>query len=106
MRIPTQLRERLRTVTAAEPTDEAFLSKPYASVQLLLLAAVGLLGFGILMAVSTTIAASHDDSGGTGSIWAQMVKEVEFIAIGLPLFWFAMRMSPRMLRVLVYPMLC
>ena len=37
---------------------------PYASVQLLLLAAAGLLGFGILMAVSTTIAASHDDDGG------------------------------------------
>jgi cell division protein FtsW len=80
-----------------------FLDKPYASVQLLLLAAVGLLGFGLLMAVSTTIAAAHDGTG--GSIWAQMTKELEFIVIGLPIFWLAMRSSPRVLRVLVYPIL-
>jgi cell division protein FtsW len=90
------------TVERREPVGQRFLDKPYASVQLLLLAAGGLLGFGVLMAVSTTIAASHDSGG--GSIWAQMVKEIEFIAVGLPIFWFAMRSSPRLLRMLVYPM--
>jgi len=108
MSFVAQVRGRLRPagITGArERSDQRFLDKPYASVQLLLLAAAGLLTFGVLMAVSTTIAASHDDSGGTGSIWAQMIKEVEFIAIGLPIFWFAMRSSPRVLRVLVYPML-
>ncbi|MCU1658546.1 MAG: hypothetical protein JWO57_3202, partial [Pseudonocardiales bacterium] len=37
---------------------DRFVDRPYASVQLLLLAGAGLLGFGVLMAVSTTIAAS------------------------------------------------
>jgi cell division protein FtsW len=83
-----------------------FLDRPYASVQLLLLAAVGLLGFGILMAVSTTIAASHDVNGtGTAAIWSQMIKEAEFVAVGLPLFWFALRLPPRAYRVLTYPAL-
>lgn len=77
---------------------------PYASMQLLLLAMGGLLGFGILMAVSTTIAASHDLEG-VGSIWGQAVKEGEFIAIGLLLFWFAVRCSPRGFRFMAYPVL-
>ena len=93
--------------TIVPPTEgRKFLDRPYASVQLLLLAATGLLGFGILMAVSTTIAASHAaDDGTTSSIWTQVVKEAEFIAIGLPLFWVAMRMSPRAYRALAYPIL-
>ena len=83
---------------------QQFLDKPYASVQMLVLASAGLLGFGILMAVSTTISAAHDN-GGTGSIWGQGIKEVEFIVLGLVVFWFSARMSPRMLRALVYPVL-
>jgi cell division protein FtsW len=81
-----------------------FLDRPYASVQLLLLSAAGLLGFGLLMAVSTTIAASHDPTG-NGQIWSQVVKEAEFVLIGLPIFWLAMRMPPRAFRVLAYPAL-
>src|SRR3954469_514352 len=79
-----------------------FLDRPFATVQLLILCGVGLLGFGVLMAVSTTIAAAHT---GGGSIWGQSVKEAEFIAIGLVLFWFAARMSPRGFRYLAYPVL-
>jgi cell division protein FtsW len=94
------VRGRLRPESAVQ----RFLDRPYASVQLLLLSAVGLLGFGVLMAVSTTIAAAHDNNG-TGSIWGQSIKEGEFIAIGLVLFWFAMRLSPRAFRMLVYPIL-
>jgi cell division protein FtsW len=97
----------LDTVRGRPRTESAvqrFLDRPYASVQLLLLATVGLLGFGVLMAVSTTIAAAHDNNG-TGSIWGQSIKEGEFIAIGLVLFWFAMRLSPRAFRMLAYPIL-
>jgi cell division protein FtsW len=94
------VRGRLRPESAVQ----RFLDRPYASVQLLLLSAVGLLGFGVLMAVSTTIAAAHDNNG-TGSIWGQSIKEGEFIAIGLVLFWSAMRLSPRAFRMLAYPIL-
>ena len=60
--------------------------------------------FGVLMAVSTTIAASHRrrrhrldlDPGRQGG---------EFIALGLPLFWSPMRLPPRAYRLLAYPML-
>lgn len=69
-------------------------------MQLLLLAVAGLLGFGVLMSVSTTIAAS-----GAGSVWGQSIKEAEFIAGGLLLFWFAVRLSPRAFRLLAYPVL-
>ncbi|MEO6886548.1 MAG: putative lipid II flippase FtsW [Jatrophihabitantaceae bacterium] len=95
-------RERLRPA----PAGQRFLDKPYASVQLLLLAGIGLLGFGILMAVSTTISASHDANGtGTAQIWNQVVKEAEFVALGLPIFWIAVRLPPRAYRVLTYPAL-
>jgi cell division protein FtsW len=101
------LLERVRgTLRGPEPDGQRFLDKPYASLHLLLLAGAGLLGFGILMAVSTTIAASNNDTGaGTTSIWTQMIKQGIFVAIGLPVFWFAMRLSPRAYRVLAYPIL-
>jgi cell division protein FtsW len=90
-----------------EPAERGrFLDRPYASVQLLLLAVLGLLGFGVLMAVSTTIAASHDSaSGATSQLWSQVVKEIEFVAVGVPLFWVAMRLPPRAFRMLAYPAL-
>ena len=97
-------RVRRPAAAARRRTAARFLDRPYASVQLLLLASAGLLGFGMLMAVSTTIAASHAaDGGSTGTIWTQVVKEGWFLAIGLPLFWFAMRLSPRAYRALAYP---
>jgi len=95
-------RMRGRVLPVREGTR--FVDRPYASVQLLLLAAAGLLGFGLLMAVSTTIAVSHD-SGGTSSMWAQVVKEAEFVAVGVPVFWIALRLPPRAYRVLAYPTL-
>ncbi|MEP7019741.1 MAG: hypothetical protein ABI808_03750, partial [Pseudonocardiales bacterium] len=75
--------DRLRARVLPEREGTRFVDRPYASVQLLLLAGVGLLGFGVLMSVSTTIAASHS-AGGAPSMWAQMIKEAEFVAIGLP----------------------
>jgi cell division protein FtsW len=88
----------------AEQARKEFLDGPYASVQMLLLASLGLLGFGVLMAVSTTISAAHDN-GGTGSIWGQAIKEGAFIVLGLVIFWFSVRMSPRVFRALAYPLL-
>ncbi len=84
------------------PVVRRFLARPYASLQLLITAGIGLLCFGFLMSVSTTIAAARDN-GGTGSIWNQAVKEVLFIGLGLVLFWFAVRMTPRRFRLLAYP---
>jgi cell division protein FtsW len=94
------VRDRLRR----EEPAQRFTDRPYASVQLLLLASVGLLLFGVLMAISTTIAAGNGVNG-AGSVWGQSVKEAEFIGIGLLLFWFAVRLSPRGFRLLAYPML-
>jgi cell division protein FtsW len=92
--------------SAAVSAGRRFLDGPYASVQLLLLAGAGLVGFGVLMAVSTTIAASHQaDGSGTGSIWAQAIKQFEFLALGLPLFWVAVRLSPRAYRAMTYPVM-
>jgi cell division protein FtsW len=96
--------QRVRDLRARheESAYGRFLDRPYASVQLLLLAGAGLLGFGILMAVSTTIAASHQ---GDGNIWDQVVKEAIFIGIGLPLFLVAICLPPRAYRLLVYPII-
>ena len=104
---PSGLLGRVRD-WARRPADrERFLDRPYASVQLLMLASAGLLGFGVLMAISTTIAASDpsNTAGPDVSIWNQVIKEGEFIAIGLPILWIAVRLSPRAYRMLAYPVL-
>jgi cell division protein FtsW len=77
-----------------------YLDRPHASVQLMLLAGCGLLGFGLLMAASTTIAASNDQGS---AIWTQLVRELEFVVVGLPILWLTMRASPRRFRTLAYP---
>jgi cell division protein FtsW len=95
-----QLRSRWRR----PPAEQRFTAKPYATVQLLLLTSAGLLVFGILMAVSTTIAAAHEDNA-PSQMWLQSIKEFQFIAVGLVLFWFGLRLSPRAFRLLTYPIL-
>jgi cell division protein FtsW len=103
---PAPLAGRLRTLFKPSADGSRLLDRPYASVQLLLFAAGGLLCFGILMAISTTIAASSDaDTMSTGSMWSQVVHEAEFVGLGLPVFWFALRLSPRAFRMLAYPAL-
>ena len=92
-------RERLRR------TRRSYLAAPYTSVQLLLLAGALLLGFGMIMAASTTISASLHDDGGGGTMWTQLSKEATFVALGLPAFWLGMRLTPRGYRLLVYPAL-
>jgi len=80
-----------------------YLETPYASLQLLLAAGGGLLFLGLLMAGSTTIAASLHTSGGTP--WTQLIKEIEFVLLGLPVFWLTVRMPPAAYRRLTYPAL-
>lgn len=103
-RTSTGLVDAVRDRLHRDSPTQVFLARPYASVQLLVLAAAGLLGFGVLMAVSTTISAARDN-GGTGSIWNQAVKEAAFILVGLAIFWGSLRVSPRAFRVLAYPIL-
>ena len=81
-----------------------FLDRPNASTQLILLSGVGLLAFGVVMAASTTISASLQ-SGSHQSMWSQLIKEIEFIVLGGPVFWLAVRLPPRAYRVLAYPAL-
>ena len=94
--------KRLRRWRASTRTVGHYLDRPYTSAQLLLLAGGGLLAFGVLMAASTTISASHDEHS---AIWTQLVREIEFVVVGLPIFWFAMRANPRRFRLMAYPLL-
>ena len=61
------------------PVVRRFLARPYASLQLLLTAGIGLLCFGFLMAVSTTIARRPRQRRHRLDL-DQVVKEVEFVA--------------------------
>ena len=94
--------KRLRRWRASTRTVGHYLDRPYTSAQLLLLAGGGLLAFGVVMAASTTISASHDEHS---AIWTQLVREIEFVVVGLPIFWFAMRANPRRFRLMAYPLL-
>src|SRR3954447_23627420 len=80
-----------------------YLETPYASLQLLLAAGCGLLFFGLLMSASTTISASVHTTG--DAPWAQLIREVQFIVLSVPVFWLAVRMSPAAYRRLAYPAL-
>ncbi|UQX87189.1 putative lipid II flippase FtsW [Jatrophihabitans telluris] len=80
-----------------------YLESPYASLQLLAFAGGGLLFFGLLMSASTTISASLHTTG--DNIWSQLIREAEFLTMSVPVFWFAMRIPPRVYRRLAYPVL-
>ncbi|MGI8665096.1 MAG: putative lipid II flippase FtsW [Jatrophihabitans sp.] len=80
-----------------------YLENPYASMQLLLAAGCGLLFFGLLMSASTTISASVHTTG--DAPWQQLIRECEFVVLGLPVFWLAVRMPPSAYRRLAYPAL-
>jgi cell division protein FtsW len=112
----TDVREQRSTSTAptgrgptgwfapAAHAGRRFLDKPFASTQLMLLAGSGLLAFGLMMATSTTISASLQ-AGSHQTMWSQVVKEVEFLVLGIPIFWLAVRLPPRAYRLLAYPAL-
>jgi cell division protein FtsW len=98
---------RLRAPARLEPILAAwrgYLERPYASTQLILLAGLGLLAFGVMMAASTTVSASTQ-AGNDQSMWSQLTKEVEFLLLSLPVFVLAVWISPRVYRRLAYPAL-
>lgn len=80
-----------------------YLENPYASLQLLLAAGCGLLFLGVLMSASTTLSASVHTTG--EAPWQQLIRELEFIALSVPVFWLAVRMPPASYRRLAYPAL-
>lgn len=80
-----------------------YLETPYASLQLLLAAGLGLLFLGVLMSASTTISASVHTTG--DAPWAQVIKEAEFVVLSVPVFWLTCRLSPAVYRKLAYPAL-
>lgn len=80
-----------------------YLESPYASTQLMLAAGGGLLFFGLLMSASTTLSAAVHTTG--DEPWAQLIREVQFILLSVPVFWLAVRMSPAAYRRVAYPAL-
>lgn len=95
-------------ISVAEPAPAArsrrrYLDSPYASLQLLLVAGLGLLFLGVLMSASTTISASQHTTG--AAPWTQLIKEVEFLVLSVPCFWLTCRLSPVAYRRLAYPLL-
>ncbi len=98
----TDLRERV-SGTRMMRASGRYLESPYASLQLMLAAGGGLLFFGLLMSASTTISASVHTTG--DAPWAQLIREVQFVVLSIPVFWLAVRMPPAGYRRLVYPAL-
>jgi len=80
-----------------------YLETPFASLQLMLAAGVGLLFFGLIMSASTTVSAALHTTDGT--IWSQLTKEALFLIVSVPVFWVAVRMPPSAYRKLAYPAL-
>ncbi|HEV2887283.1 MAG TPA: FtsW/RodA/SpoVE family cell cycle protein, partial [Jatrophihabitans sp.] len=98
----SRLRDRV-SGTRMVRVSGRYLESPYASVQLMLAAGGGLLFFGLLMSASTTISASVHTTG--DAPWAQLIREVQFIVLSVPVFWMAVRMSPAAYRRVAYPAL-
>lgn len=98
----TDLRQRLGGSRMLRASGR-YLESPYASLQLLLAAGGGLLFFGLLMSASTTISASQHTTG--DAPWQQLIRQVQFLVLSVPVFWLAVRMPPAAYRRLVYPAL-
>jgi cell division protein FtsW len=96
----SRLRTRVTGIRVVQ-TSSRYLEGPYASTQLMLAAGGGLLFFGLLMSASTTLSASVHTTG--DSPWAQLIREVQFILLSVPVFWIAVRMSPAAYRRVAYP---
>ena len=98
----SRLRDRVGGIRVVRASGR-YLESPYASIQLMLAAGGGLLFFGLLMSASTTISASVHTTG--DAPWAQLIREVQFIVLSVPVFWLAVRMSPAAYRRVAYPAL-
>jgi cell division protein FtsW len=78
------------------------LTRPMASYYLIASASALLLGLGLVMVLSASSVTSYATSGSSFSVF---VKQLMWVAIGVPLLLLANRMSTRVLRMLAYPLL-
>ena len=78
------------------------LARPMASFYLIGSASALLLGLGLIMVLSASSVTSYADSGSSFSIF---VKQLMWVAVGLPMLFIASRMSTRTMRMLAYPLL-
>jgi cell division protein FtsW len=78
------------------------LARPMTSFYLIASASALLLGLGLVMVLSASSVTSYANSGSSFSVF---VKQLMWVAIGIPLLLIAQRMSTRALRMLAYPLL-
>ncbi|MGI9092044.1 MAG: putative lipid II flippase FtsW [Mycobacteriales bacterium] len=94
-----------RTDAAADErttNQQPFFDRPLASLHMLLVASGLLCVIGVVMVLS---ASSVDAYRTTGSAFGIFTKQLLWLAIGIPTFWIAVRISPRAYRRLAYPAL-
>jgi len=87
---------------SAESQRVPLLTRPMASYYLIASASALLLGLGLVMVLSASSVTSYASSGSSCSVF---VKQLMWVAIGVPLLLLANRMSTRVLRMLAYPLL-
>ncbi|HEY2172984.1 MAG TPA: putative lipid II flippase FtsW [Mycobacteriales bacterium] len=80
----------------------AFLDRPLTSLHLILVTTGLLTVIGLVMVLS---ASSVDSYAATGSAFDVFKKQLMWVAIGAPIFWLGIRLSPKAYRRLAYPAL-
>jgi cell division protein FtsW len=84
------------------PGVTGLLDRPLTSYYLVLGCSILLLALGMVMVLSASSIRQYQY---TGSAYTLFEKQALWVAIGLPLMWLAARMSPRLFRVLAYPLM-
>ncbi len=87
---------------SAEGQRVPLLARPMASYYLIASASALLLGLGLVMVLSASSVTSYATSGSSFSVF---IKQLMWVAIGVPALLLANRMSTRVLRMLAYPLL-
>ena len=75
-----------------------YRAQPGLDYQLLRIIIFSLIGIGVLMAFSASMATSFTE---TSNVWAEAIRQCLLVFGGLVLFWLALRISPYTLRKLV-----
>ena len=109
-RVPLTRRTATRPARSTEPVLEEsaggervpLLARPLASYYLIGSASALLLGLGLVMVLSASSVTSYATSGSSFSVF---IKQLMWVAIGIPLLLIANRMSTRVLRMLAYPLM-
>ncbi|MFS0468732.1 FtsW/RodA/SpoVE family cell cycle protein, partial [Corynebacterium striatum] len=75
-----------------------YRAQPGLDYQLLRIIIFSLIGIGVLMAFSASMATSFTE---TSNVWSEAIRQCLLVFGGLVLFWLALRISPYTLRKLV-----